>query len=256
MMRGKNSQISLMILGLALLVVLGGCGGGPSTVVRSNFVEFTPEQIQEIDTNAGNEYRIQEGDILKVAFPFEKQLTQADVVVLNDGSISLEGADRLEVGGLTVTEADSLVTHAYGKDYIEPDLSIIIQETQGRRVYVMGEVRNPGMHRLPSGGIDMLGAITVAGGFSEDAAKAGAVLVRVENDGYLVQEIDMSDFSSLASAGLATLQIQPYDVIYVPRSRVGDFAYFSKTVLFGLVQITRIASDMKYLAGSGSGRIF
>ena len=124
------------------------------------------------------------------------------------------------------------------------------------KVYVMGEVRNPGMHQLPSGGIDMLGAVTVAGGFTDDAAKAGAVLVRVTDEGYLVQEIDMSDFTSMASAGIAMVQIQPYDVVYVPRSRIGDFAYFSKTVLAGIVQITRIASDINYISGGSVQRVF
>jgi len=256
MMREKSSIIPFMILGTVMLVVLGGCGGGPSTVVRSNFVEFTPEQKLEIDAGSSNEYRIQEGDILRVAFSYQADLNQSGVVVLHDGAINLVGVDRIVVAGLTMTEADSLVTTAYARDYLEPDLSIIIQETQGRQVYVMGEVRNPGMHQLPGGGIDMLGAVTVAGGFTDDAAKAGAVLVRVTNEGYLVQEIDMSDFTSLASAGLATIQIQPYDVIYVPRSRIGDFAYFSKTVLAGLVQITRIAADLKYLAGGSFGRVF
>ncbi len=248
-MRGTGSVIPFMILGSVLLAVLGGCAGGSSTVVRSNFVEFTPEQKQEINAGTANEYRIQEGDELLVVFPYEKELSQGDIVVLNDGSISLMGVDRLEVAGLTITEADSLVTQAYAKEYLEPNLSIIMQKTQGLRVYVMGEVRNPDMYRLPTGGIDMLGAVTVAGGFTEDAAKEGTVLVRVTNEGYLVQEIDLSDITSMASAGLATIKIQPYDVIYVPRSRIGDFAYFSQTVLYGLVQVTRVAVDIKYLAG-------
>ena len=256
MMRVKSSVIPIMILGFALLVALGGCGGGPSAVVRSNFIEFTPEQQEEIASRSSNEYRIQEGDILKVAFSYQTELNQNGIVVLPDGAVSLVGVDRIEVAGLTMTQADSLVTQAYAKDYREPNLSIIIQETQGRRVYVMGEVRNPGIHQVPSGGIDMLGAVTVAGGFSEDASKAGTVLVRVTPDGYLVQEIDMSDFTSMASAGLATIQIQPYDVIYVPRSRIGDFAYFSKTVLAGLVQITRIASDINYISGGSIQRVF
>lgn len=255
-MRGTGSIFPFMILGVALLVALGGCGGGPSTVVRSNFVEFTPEQKQEIEVGSSNEYRIQEGDILKVAFSYQRDLNQDNVVVLHDGAINLVGVDRVEVAGLTMTEADALVTQAYAEEYVEPNLSILIQETQGRRVYVMGEVGNPGMHQLPVGGIDMLGAITVAGGFSEHAAKSGTVLVRVANDGYLVQEIDMDNFNSPASAGLATVQIQPYDVVYVPRSRTGDFAYFSKTILSGLVQITRIAADLKYLSGGSFGRVF
>ena len=71
---------------------------------------------QEIESSSSNEYRIQEGDILKIAFSFEKDLNQDDVVVLSDGAISLMGADRLQVAGLTINQTDSLVTKAYEKD--------------------------------------------------------------------------------------------------------------------------------------------
>jgi len=253
-MLGKGSQFPFMILGLAVLLALGGCGGGPGMVSRTNFVEFTPEQKQEIAAGSGNEYLIQEGDLLRVAFSYQKDLNQEGVVVLNDGSITLMGVDRVEVAGRTLTEVDSLVTAAYAADYLEPSLSVIVQETKGRRVYVLGEVQSPGMHELPSGGIDMLGAISVAGGFNDNAAKAGAVLVRVTDQGYLVQEVDLSDFASLASAGLAGINIQPFDVIYVPRSRIGDFAYFSRTILTGITQITNIASDINYLSSGKPGR--
>ena len=255
MMRRNNTRIPGLIFGLALLAVMAGCGGS-SQVTRSNFVEFTPEQKQEIEANSSSEYRIQEGDILKVAFSYQEDLNQSNVVVLHDGSVNLVGVDRIEVAGLTMTDADSLVTSAYAKDYVEPNLSLIIQETQGRQVYVLGEVGNPGMHRLPVGGIDMLGAISVAGGFSDDAAKSGTVLVRVTEEGYLVQEVNMDDFATLAASGLATVAIQPYDVIYVPRSRIGDFAYFSKSVITGIAQITRIAVDLRYLSGGNIGRLF
>jgi polysaccharide export outer membrane protein len=194
--------------------------------------------------------------VLRVAFSYHKDRNQDEVVVLHDGSVNLVGVDRIEVAGLTVTEADSLVTSAYSRDYVEPNLSLIIQETQGRRVFVLGEVKSPGMHELPGGGIDMLGAISVAGGFTDDAAKSGSVLVRVTDTGYLVQEVDLDGFTSIAAAGLATIKIQPYDVLYVPRSRIGDFNYFSKTVIAGIAQITRIAVDLKYLSGGNFGRLF
>lgn len=251
-----DSQIPVMVFSLALLTVLAGCGGGPSSVARSNFVEFTPDQKKEIEAKTGDEYRIQEGDILKVAFSYQENLNQSNVVVLHDGSVNLVGVDRIEVAGLTMTEADSLVTDAYSKDYVEPNLSLIIQETRGRQVHVLGEVQNPGMHELPGGGIDMLGAISVSGGFTADAAKSGTVLVRVTDEGYLVQEVDLSDFASLAASGLAMVDINPYDVIYVPRSRIGDFAYFSKSVIAGIAQVTRIAVDLRYLSGDSVGRLF
>ncbi len=250
----KGSAFLFLIAGLATLLVLGGCGGGPSTVVRSDFVEFTPEQKAEIDAKAGDEYRIQEGDIIKVAFAYQKELNQENVLVLNDGSVGLIGVDRLELAGLTMTEADSLVTQAYARDYRDPDLSIIMTESQGRQVYVLGEVIRPGLHAVPPGGLDIIGAITVAGGFSQHAAKSGTILVRVTDEGYLVQEIDLDGFASVSYAALGVVSLQAYDVVYVPRSRIGDFDYFSRTVLAGLVNITRLAVDVKYLGQGGFGR--
>ena len=64
-----------------------------------------------------------------------------------------------------------------------------------------------------------------------------------------VTELDLESFRSVEGAALATIELQAYDVIYVPRSRIGDFAYFSKSVLSGLVSVTRMASDLKYLSG-------
>ncbi len=251
-----SRSVSAILILTALLAFVAGCGGGPATVTRSNFVEFTPEQQEEIASRSGQGYRIQEGDILKLAFSYLRELNQEGIVVLNDGSVNLVGVDRVELAGLTMTEADSVITQAYAQEYRDPSVSIIIQETVGRRVYVLGEVRNPGLHRVPSGGIDIIGAVTVAGGFSDDAAKSGTVLVRVTDEGYLVQEIDLDGLASVSYASLALVEVQPYDVIYVPRSRIGDFGYFSKTVLAGLMQITRIASDIKYISDGGFGRVF
>ncbi len=224
-------------------------------MTRTSFVEFTPEQELTIANTTSDEYRIQEGDILRIAFAYQKELNQDGVVVLTDGSVGLVGVDRLKVAGLTMTEADSLITAAYAKDYRDPDLSVMIQETQGLKVYVMGEVRTPGIHQIPRGGLSVLGAIAKAGGFSEDAAKDGVVLIHVTQDGYSMQEINLEDLSLESGGALAMVELKPLDVLYVPSSRIGDFHYFSRAVLSGLVSITRIASDLKYLSdGSIGGR--
>ena len=99
-----------------------------------------------------------------------------------------------------------------------------------------------------------MGAVASAGGFSEGAARDGVILVRVTETGYSMQEVNMGDFSSMEMNQLATLRLEPLDVLYVPRSRVGDFHYFSRTILAGLVSMTRIATDLKYLSGGALGR--
>lgn len=243
-------------LGAAMLatVALAGCGGSAYSPPRTTFVEFDPEQRQTIEATAGQAYRIQEGDVLRIAFPYEKNLTQDGVVVLADGAVSLVGVDRMVLAGHTLAEADSMVTAAYAEDYVEPDLSVIVMETTGRRVYVLGEVRNPGMVKVPHGGLGIIGAVSLAGGFTEDAAKDNTVLVRITPAGYLVQEIDLGAIQRPEAAALAMLTLEPYDVVYVPRSTIGDFDYFARSVLQGLAGITRMAADIRYLSGSTWGR--
>ncbi len=242
-------------LAVVCLWIIAGCGGRSSVPVRSNFVEFTPEQRVQIKSDEQRPYRIQTDDVLRVAVSDDKSLDHDGVLVLPDGAVSLVGAGRLRLAGLTIMEADSVITTAYSKEIRDPDVSVIVLETQGKQVYVLGEVRAPGLQKLPLGGLGIIGAITLAGGFTDDAAPEGAVLVRITDNGYLTQEIDLSYFNDVEALSLATVGLQAFDVVYVPRSRMGDFGYFTKTVLSGLMDITRMASDIRYLTG-GTARGF
>jgi len=241
------------LAGLVLLVFAAGCGGAKSYLPRSQFIAFTPEQKVELESQVTHAYRIQEGDILKVAFAYEKNLNQEGVVVLNDGSINLVGVDRLRIVGLSLAEADSLITLAYSKEYREPALSIIMQETPGRRVYVLGKVANPGFYRVPTGGMDVMSAIAMANGFTEDASREGTLVVRLTPNGYQVQEVNLEAFGTADFAQTATVSLQSYDIVYVPRSRVGDFSYFARNVLSGLANFTRIAYDVRYITSGEVG---
>lgn len=244
---GPSGRAATAFAGLALLVFVAGCGGASSYLPRSQFIAFTPQQKVELDSQVTRAYRIQEGDILRVAFAYEKSLNQEGVVVLNDGSISLMGVDRIRVVGLSLAEADSLLTLAYSKEYREPALSVIMQETPGRRVYVLGKVANPGFYRVPTGGMDVMSAIAMANGFTEDASREGTLVVRLTPDGYQVQEVNLEAFGTADFAQAATVPLQSYDIVYVPRSRIGDFSYFARHVLSGLANFTRIAYDVRYI---------
>ncbi len=236
------------LLVMAGLLVIAGCGGRSNTPVRSNFVEFNSDQKLMIESDSRRPYRIQTEDVLEIAVSNQKDLFQDGVLVLPDGAISLVGAGRLPVAGLTLAAADSLITIAFSEKIRDPEVSVIVTETQGKQVYVLGEVTSPGLKKLPKGGLGIVSAIALAGGFTDDAAPEGTVLVRVNDTGYLAQEIDLSYFGEVEAVSLATVGLQAFDIVYVPRSRMGDFGYFSRTVLAGLVSLTRMASDINYLS--------
>ena len=245
-------QLMWPLLTLGALVVLSGCGGGSTVPVRSNFVEFSPEQQGKINVNSGLAYRLQTEDVLSMVVADQEEMSQDQILVLPDGSISLIGVGSVQVAGKTLAEVDSLVTRVLSREIREPEVSLIVTETQGKQIYVLGEVENPGLYKLSHGGLGIIGAITMAGGFTPDAAREGTVLVRVNEEGYLAQELDLSTFGKPEGIALATVGMQAFDIVYVPRSRIGDFAYFSKSVLSGLVYFTRMASDITYLKNGGT----
>jgi polysaccharide biosynthesis/export protein len=252
--RGFRSHVAVLAAGLLVLSVLGGCAGSSPRAPRTEFIPFTAEQKASYQAQAGRSYRIQEGDVLKVYFAFERDLNQDGVVVLSDGSVSLVGVDTIRLAGLTIAEADSALTAAYAHDYRDPALSVMIQETQGRRVYVLGEVKNPGYYQVPVGGLELMNAITMASGFSEDAAREGTLIVRVTDQGYQVQEIDCSRFGKGDFSPFAAIPLRPYDIVFVPRSGSGDFGYLTRSVLVGLGYITRMAYDVYSVTTKLQGR--
>jgi polysaccharide export outer membrane protein len=252
--RGRGRDVAIVAGAMLGLLALVGCGGTGAYAPRSEFIVFSPEQKTEIATQAANEYRIQEGDVLKVYFAYERNLNQDFVHVLSDGSVNLVGVDRIELAGLTMAQADSVLTFAYSREYREPALSVMIQETRGRRVYVLGEVSDPGSYVVPTEGMDVMSAIAMASGFTENAARDGTLIVRVTKEGYEFREINLKEFGTAQFAASAVVQLQSLDIVYVPRSRVGDFGYFAKTVLAGISYVTRVAYDVFNIANGTTGR--
>lgn len=239
---------SMALVAAALLAsLLSGCAGGPDGGLRTHFVSFDQQQRNEYMLAQPGAYRIQQGDKLALTFAYLEDKDRRGIIVLPDGSVTLPEIDRVIVEGRTVSEVDSLITTAYGRSYRNPDLSVLVEESVGRQVYVLGEVQRPGLYPVPYGGIGILSAISVAGGFTEDAQKTQTVLVRMTEEGYLLQEIDLSLLNSLEGMVYTGVSLEAYDVIYVPRSRIGDFAYFSESVLAGIADLTRVVTDIKIL---------
>jgi protein involved in polysaccharide export with SLBB domain len=235
-------------LGLLALAVSGGCASHNGPRVKHEFMlTFTPEQKQEQQDIATRSYRIHRGDVFAVFFTYNKEKDQQNVMVLPDGTASLQGLDQLYVAGLTVPGLDSLLTDRYAEQLRDPDLSVVMQSLAGRKVYVLGEVNNPGLFDLPVHGLSVLGAVAMAGGFTNWAGRGSIAQIRVTPEGYLCRELDIGDIKHPKSIDVAVLDLEPFDVIYVSRSWIGDFASFSREVATNLLQYTRLWTDVRLI---------
>ena len=235
---------SAPLLALALFAV-AGCSTTANQAVRTELIPFTPEQKAELAKASTAQYRIRPGDRLAVDFKYEDELDSTDLLVLPDGHLTLPGGvDPVAVKGLTVIELDLALTTAYAMDYRDPDLSVIVEKLADLQVYVFGQVKTPGRVIMPAGGLGVMQAIASAGGFHENARPQETVIMRTTPDGFLLRQIDLSHLEKRGIFDLAALDLQPYDMIYVPRSAIGDFDYFSRTVLEGIANITQIFWDL------------
>ena len=220
--------------------------------MRETAVAFSPAQKEVLATMESAPYRVQRGDSFSLHFIYHERLNQYDILVLPDGTANFVGLDQVAVAGLSVTELDSVLTVRYGQQYRDPDLSVVVKSIAGRQVFVMGEVRVPGMYDIPPRGIGVLGAIALAGGFTDHAGAGSVVQVRVTPNGYVSRELDLSSLQDQNGFDVALLDLQAYDILVVPRSWVGDLAVFTEGVVSSLLSYTRLALDVRMIEDPGS----
>jgi len=231
---------ALVMAMIAAFLFLGGCAGSRAKPVQTVFVPFTPEE-QELQAAATHaRYRLRVGDIFRVDFKYQEELSTLGLVILPDGRFSMPGLEDMRAAGLTVAQLDSAITAHFRQDYLNPDLTVIVQELGSWKVFVLGEVYRPGMYDLPPGGAGLMQAIALAGGAREEAEVSQTLLVRLTPEGYMYRVCDLSHLEKRGVTDLSYFDVRPYDVIYVPRSAISDLAFFSKTVLRSLVDVSQL----------------
>ena len=83
---------------------------------------------------------------------------------------------QVNLKGLSISEAEKTIHDLYLGDYLKkPDIAITIIEY--RQFYVNGEVNKPGGYSYRDG-MTVQRAITLAGGFTERAARNTVLLIR------------------------------------------------------------------------------
>jgi polysaccharide export outer membrane protein len=95
------------------------------------------------------------------------------------------------------------------------------------RIYVGGEVRNPGEFEMP-GDIDALQAIVKAGGFTPGARRFEVVVIRRGPDGRpMMRTVDLLRAVTNPAAADA-VPLRRFDIVYVPRTRIAEVGLFTQ----------------------------
>lgn len=156
-------------------------------------------------------YVIGPEDILNI-YVWKEETLSRTVPVRVDGKISLPLVNEIQAAGLTPHQLQEMIAQRL-KDFVaDPVVSVIVMESNSIKVYVSGQVRNPGVHRLRSE-TTLLQIIPMVGGFTEWANPKKILVIRREGD----KEIRMTvNYKRMVDGKIPALVLKPGDTIIVP----------------------------------------
>lgn len=182
------------------LLLLAACGPRSSVTV--------PEDgLGENDTTLGA------GDVFAVRVFGEETLSNS-YRVAQDGTIDFPLIGRVEVGGMEPTEiADTLAARLRSEEIlVEPQVSVLVEEYNSKRISVMGAVAETGTFPMTAG-FTVVQAISAAGGFTALANRNGTVLTRRVNGELRRYRISVD---SISHGEAQDVPLRAGDLIFVP----------------------------------------
>ncbi|MBI3404904.1 MAG: polysaccharide biosynthesis/export family protein [Acidobacteria bacterium] len=124
-------------------------------------------------------YVIGAEDVLTINVWKEIELTKT-LPVRNDGKISMPLLNDVQAAGLTPMQLGTLITERLKKFIGDPQVTVIVNQINSRKIYITGEMSRTGAYPL-SPGMTVMQAIASAGGFSQYANPSKTYILRSEN---------------------------------------------------------------------------
>lgn len=131
------------------------------------------------------EYKLGVGDVIHIGIWGYDDLPAAEIAVRPDGRIAFPFVGEIEVVGKSPTEVTEKLTTDLSRYLVNPHITINVTHFRTTRVYVLGEVQRPGLYELDQGHA-LIDAISMAGGYTKDAAKKTVQIIRRDKSGQLV----------------------------------------------------------------------
>ena len=227
----------LRVTGAALagVLLLAGCAGDP--VDRSGLtavpatdwytppVEAEPPVFRKVppeenilvdpaplDPGAGGPYRVEVEDVLDISIYGEVDLQHVEVPVRPDGMISFAFIGDVEAAGRTVEEIRTDMTERLAQYLRSPQVTVIAKAFGQKKVFVGGQVREPGIFYLTGREGTLIDALYKAGLTTNEAHLDGAYIMRGN-------AVINADFKRLVRGDLSyNVALANEDVIYVPEN--------------------------------------
>ncbi len=148
-----------------------------------------PAEQSPTQDNPVVQRKIAAGDAIKIIV-FEEENLTTEATVTPSGKIMFPFLGELQVEGLTLVELAENIRKRLDEDYIiDPQVSVFLVSQVVEEISVMGAVVKPGQIKIPENNpLNIIQAIGMAGGFTQQANRSKVILHRQTGDGGVEQQ--------------------------------------------------------------------
>ncbi len=160
---------------------------------------------------AADEFVIGPDDVLVISVWKEPDITRT-IPVRPDGKITLPLVNDVQAAGLTPMQLSLSITEKLRKFINEPQVTVIVQAINSRRIHIVGQVGRQGTFpMLPD--MTAMQALAGAGGFSQFANTKKTYILRME-DGKQIRI--PFNYNEVLKGNKNDVKLKPHDTIVVP----------------------------------------
>ena len=195
-------------------------------------------------------YKVGPSDVLHVDVYGMSEATY-DLTVSKDGAIRVPGVGLIQVNGLTLERVESLLKKKLTSVYStiasgRTTVAVTVNKIRSIKVYILGEVVNPGSYTLSSVS-SVFNALNACGGPSSNGSMRAIRLVR---DGKVLAEVDLYEFL-MKGIMPSDITLQDQDVIQVPpyQSRITINGAVKRDGIYELKDGETVADLLNYCGG-------
>ncbi|MEJ2743551.1 MAG: polysaccharide export protein [Gammaproteobacteria bacterium] len=208
---------------------------------RGHSLEVVPALRITSTQTFEKEYILQAGDSIEV-FVYQHPDFSRTGVIRSDGKFTLPVIDEIKAAGLTPRVLDRVITQKLEQRLRNPEVSILLHNSEEPHVYVFGELNSPQAIPLRKART-VAQAIARAGGMKRSGAIKQIAIIRQNKNGYLSAHIaeEKSRQQLAFIMSLAKTPLQADDLVIVPESKRSQFVRFVRdfinTPMSGLNQV-------------------
>ena len=193
---------------------VGGIYEGQEAKQKKTFA--SEDELKKFSDAVPEEYYLGPGDIMAIQIREREEISVKEITVSPDGKIALPQMGIIDVRGKTTADLTDLITMRLSELYEKPDVTVLVQEFNNNKVYVLGRVTSPGLIKFGGTGT-LLEALAQSGGLptvAEDAFLSRAMIFRGSDT---VLWVDLGELLQNGNVAMNP-KLLNNDIVYIPDS--------------------------------------